>query len=154
MNPFASVGAALVLSFAAPFAAAACFVSAGSMNFGAYDVFDVQPRDSMLVLTLSCQEARPRDLRVSIGPSANSGGIAVRQMKWSGGADRLAYNLFSDASRSQVWGDGTAAAPVYVPGVNRNAPQQLIIYGRIAAGQDVSIGSYTDAITVTVDIIR
>ena len=154
MSPFARLATALVLSLAAPLTPAACFVTAGSVSFGGYDVFDAQPRDSMLVLTLSCQEAKARDLRVSIGPSANSGGIAVRQMKWSGGADRLAYNLFSDASHSQVWGDGTAGDPVHVLGVNRNAPQQLIIYGRIPAGQDVSIGSYADAITVTVDIIR
>lgn len=154
MSPFARLGAAVALSLATPFAAAACFVAAGSMSFGAYDVFDAQPRDSMLVLTLSCHEAKPRDLRVSIGPSANSGGIAVRQMNGSAGADRLAYNLFSDASRSQVWGDGTAAAPVDVLGVNRNAPQQLIVYGRIPASQDVSIGDYADAVTVTVEIIR
>lgn len=154
MSPFARLAAAVVLSFGASCAAAACFVTAGSMSFGGYDVFDAQPRDSMLVLTLSCQEARSRDLRVSIGPSANSGGIAIRDMKWSGGSDRLTYNLFSDASRSQVWGDGTAAAPVDVLGVNRHAPRQLIIYGRIPPGQDVSIGSYMDSIAVTVDIIR
>jgi len=154
VSPFARLATALVLSLAAPLAPAACFVTAGSMSFGGYDVFDAQPRDSMLVLTLSCQEARSRDLRVSIGPSANSGGISVRQMNWGAGADRLAYNLFSDASRSLVWGDGTAAASVDVLGVNRNSPRQLVIYGRIPAGQDVSIGNYTDSITVTVDIIR
>lgn len=154
MSPFARLAAALVLSIAAPLAPAACFVTAGSMSFGGYDVFEAQPRDSMLVLTLSCQEARSRDLRVSIGPSANSGGIAIRDMKWTGGSDRLTYNLFSDASRSQVWGDGTAAAPVDVLGVNRDSPRQLIIYGRIPPGQDASIGSYMDSITVTVDIIR
>ncbi len=154
MSRFAKLGAIVALSLAAPLAAAACFVTVGSMSFGAYDVFDPQPRDSMLVLTLSCQEARARDLRVSIGPSANSGGIAVRHLRANGGADRLVYNLFSDASRSQVWGDGTAAPPVNVTGVDRNTPQQLIVYGRMPAGQDVSIGNYTDAITITIDIIR
>lgn len=154
MSPFARLATALAVSLAAPLAPAACFIAAGSMSFGGYDVFDAQPRDSMLVLTLSCQEARPRDLRVSIGPSANSGGVAIRDMRWTAGTDRLTYNLFSDASRSQVWGDGTAAAPVVVLGVNRNEPRQLIVYGRIPAGQDVSIGNYTDAITVTVEIIR
>ncbi|MHB1123117.1 MAG: Csu type fimbrial protein [Ramlibacter sp.] len=154
VSPFARLGAILLLCGAAPLAAAGCSVSAGSMDFGGYDVFDPQPRNSMLALTVSCQDAATRDLLVSIGPSANSGGIVVRQMRRTGGADRLAYNLFSDPSHSSVWGDGTSAHPVHLQGVTRNSPQQLVVYGQIAAGQDVGIGTYSDAITVTVDIIR
>ena len=153
MSLFTSALAGIVL-FAARAAQAGCFVAAGGINFGAYDVSDRFPRDSMLMLTVSCQENQARDLSISIGPSGNSGGIQIRQLKWAGGIDRLDYNLFSDASRTQVWGDGTAGSPVVVQGVARSSPKQVMIFGRIAAGQDVSAGTYADVITVTVDVVK
>lgn len=136
-------------------AQAGCFVNAGSLNFGSYDVSDPFPRDSMLVLNLSCQEVAPRDISVSIGPSASSGSVQQRNLKWVSGADSLSYNLFSDPSRTQVWGDGTSSASaVVVTGVSKNSPQQVVVYGRIRAGQDVSAGQYSDTVVVTVEIIR
>lgn len=154
MSGFSRVVAGLILYVAAAAAQAGCFITAGGMSFGTYDVFDLFPRDSMLVLTASCQEAVVRDLRVSIGPSANSGGILIRQMKWTAGGDRLGYNLFIDASRTQVWGDGTGGGEVVLQGVSRDSPRQLVVYGRIPYAQDVSAGTYGDVVTITVDILR
>lgn len=153
MSLFTSALAGFILSVAST-AQAGCFIAAGGMSFGAYNVADPFPRDTMLVLTVSCQEVQARDVSISIGPSANSGGIQIRQMKWAAGNDILSYNLFADASRTQVWGDGTSAAPVVVQGVTRDSPQQLVVFGRIPAGQNVSVGSYGDVIIVTADILR
>lgn len=144
-----------LILFMASTAQAGCSVGASGLSFGAYDVSDRFPRDSLLLLTVSCQEKQARDLSISIGPSANSGGIQNRQLKWTGGNDFLSYNLFSDPSHTQVWGDGTSAAPVVVNGVSQtNSPQQLVVYGRIPPGQDLSAGSYGDSITVTLDVLR
>ena len=154
MSAFSKVIAILVMNVAAAAAQAACFVNAGGISFGAYDVSDSYPRDSMLMLTLSCQEMRARDLRVSIGPSATSGGIPVRQMKWTAGVDRLTYNLFTDPSRTQVWGEGAGGDAVIVQGVIQDSPQQLSVFGRIPPGQDVSAGTYGDVVTITVEILR
>lgn len=133
---------------------AGCFVDAGSLAFGGYDVGDSLPRDSMLVVTLTCQEVQPRDLSVAIGPSATSGQIQTRQMAGGSLGDRLAYNLFVDASHTQVWGDGTVASAVSVLGVSRNSPRQLTVFGRIPARQNASVGTYSDAITITVDVVK
>jgi spore coat protein U-like protein len=154
VSTFSRVISGLIVYAAATVAQAACFVSASGMSFGAYDVSDSYPRDSMLMLTLSCHEMKARDLSVSIGPSANSGGIPVRQMKWTTGGDRLSYNLFTDASRTQVWGEGAGGGAVVVQGVSQDNPQQLWVFGRIPPGQDVSAGTYGDDVTITVEILK
>lgn len=151
MNRFAKALAAVLLSSQFAAAQAGCFVSTGSMSFGAYDVFDTLPRDSMATLTVSCDQSPPTDAIIAIGPSAKSGGILTRQMQLVSGTDRLNYNLFIDASRTQIWGDGTSAGTtVQLKKVTKNSPQSAPVYGRINAGQDVSAGPYSDSVLVTV----
>lgn len=70
------------------------------------------------------------------------------------GSNTLGYNLYTDATRSTIWGDGNAGtftiADAYVLTaitITRNYP----VYGRIFPGQNVRVGSYADSITVTVN---
>jgi spore coat protein U-like protein len=154
VNRIVSVVAALASCAAALAAHAGCFVDSGGLAFGAYDVGDGQPRDSMLVLKVSCQDVQPRDLSIAIGPSATSGQVSTRQMQGGSMGDRLSYNLFVDAARNQVWGDGTVADGVTVRGVARGTPRELTVFGRVPPRQNVSAGTYSDAITVTVNVIR
>lgn len=130
---------------------AACHVTTTGLNFGAYDVFSAVPRDTTGTATVSCDENPPTDIIVSIGPSAGSGGFNPRQMRRAGGSDLLGYNLYTTASMSTVWGDGSAGTSVIsLKNVNRNRPVTTIIYGRIPDGQNVSVGSYAETLTVTI----
>jgi len=74
-------------------------------------------------------------------------------MKRAGGSDLLDYNLFTTSSRVTVWGDGTAGtmAMQTQQKVRSGKPETMNIYGRIPAGRDVSVGSYTDTLVVTVN---
>lgn len=133
---------------------AACHVSVTSVNFGAYDVFATSPDDSVGTVTISCTNGAPGVFaNVSIGSSANSGTFSPRKMKRSGGTDLLDYNLFTNSSRATVWGDGTAGTvTVTTPSrVRSGRPATMNVYGRIPAGRDVSVGSYTDTLVVTVN---
>lgn len=89
--------------------------------------------------------------RIDLGPGA-SGNVGARRLY--AGANTLAYNLYSDAARSTVWGDGSAGSPVngsilldvlgLSPAVNH------AVYGRIPSGQTSTVpGSYGDTVTVT-----
>lgn len=128
---------------------AACFVSATNVSFGSYDVFVAVPLDSTGTVTVSCDSRT--DVTVSIGPSGTSGGFNPRQIGRVSGSDRLNYNLFTTASRTVIWGDGTAGtSTVLISNVRRGRPETRTIYGRIPAGQDVSVGSYSDSLTVTI----
>jgi spore coat protein U-like protein len=66
------------------------------------------------------------------------------------GASQFSYNLFLDAARTTIWGDGTGGTLRYGA---TNPPNviDLTIYGRIPALQDLPLGSYTDTIVVTVN---
>jgi spore coat protein U domain-containing protein, fimbrial subunit CupE1/2/3/6 len=88
---------------------------------------------------------------MSIGRSGGSGGFNPRQMRRAGASDLLGYNLYTTASMSTVWGDGSAGtSTVFLSKVNRNHPVTTSVYGRIPPGQNVSVGSYADTLTVTI----
>ena len=130
---------------------AACRVTTTGLDFGAYDVFAATPRDSTGTVTVSCDQSPPPDVVISIGPSPTSGGFNPRQMRRASGTDRLNYNLFSNAGMSTIWGNGSSGtSTVFLKNVKKNRPVINTIYGRIPPGQDVSVGTYTDVLTVTI----
>lgn len=152
MKRIRSVLPLLLLFLLAGEVRAACNVSATGVSFGAYDVFSATPLDSTGSVTVSCDEVPPPDVVIAIGPSAGSGGFNPRQMRHASRPDRLGYNLFTDASRSAVWGDGTGGTrTVFLKNVKRNKPPVVTtIYGRIPPGQNVPAGSYADTLTATI----
>jgi len=126
-----------------------CNVTATSVNFGTYDVFVTTPDDSTGTITIVC-DRNTSPVRTSIGPSPNSGGFNPRQMRRTPGVVRLNYNLFTNAARTTIWGDGTAGTSTVSSNARRNRPVTLTVYGRIPAEQDVRIGSYSETLTVTI----
>jgi spore coat protein U-like protein len=131
-----------------PAARAACSVSTTSLGFGTYDVFATAPLDSTGNVVFRCGQT---DKNISI--SLDTGGApSFVSRRLTSGSDALLYNLYLDAARTSIWGDGTGGTQVYF---NRN-PQSnnldiyIPIYGRIPAGQDVSAGIYTNTITVII----
>lgn len=127
-------------------ALAQCTISASGVGFGEYDVFTPAPTDSTGTVTYECHGS-VREVRVTLSPG--SGTFAARTLRRA--AETLQYNLYLDAARTQVWGDGTAGTDFYF---RRNAPpkpQFLTVYGRIEPQQDVGIGAYVDALIVAID---
>ena len=151
MKTFFRLCALLLLAYPAGDARAICNVTATSVSFGSYDVFAAAPLDSTGSVTVSCDYVVARNVTVSIGASPTSGGFNPRRMNPPTGSDRLDYNLFTTSSRSTIWGDGTAGtSTVLLSSVRRNQPRVTTIYGRVPAGQDIQVGSYTDTVTVTI----
>ena len=74
----------------------------------------------------------------------------------NGGANQLAYNLYTDNTYLTAWGDGSGGSQSVSSGILLDvlglSPQQTHwIYGRIPGSQTtVAPGSYIDTITVTV----
>jgi spore coat protein U-like protein len=149
-NSGKALAAMLFLLIGIP-AHAACLVSATGVNFGAYDVFAAAPRDTTGSVTVTCDQRNRIDVTVAIGASPTSGGFNPRQMRYTSGTDRLNYNLYTSSSMSTVWGNGSAGtSTVLLQRVNRRRPVVTTIYGRIPAGQNVSVGSYAETLTVTI----
>ena len=85
---------------------------------------------------------------IQIGASSVSGSIANRQMKHTTLSDRLSYNLYTAADYSIVWGTSASGGAVTLS--NIKTPYTAVIYARIPAGQDVTIGGYLDSVTATI----
>lgn len=129
---------------------AACTVFTTGINFGSYDVFSTTPTDSTATIMVTCDETPAPTVAVSIGASPTSGGFNPRKMKHASQPDLMNYNLFTDAPRTVIWGDGTSGTATETRRVRRGTPVTLTVYGRIFSGQDVSAGSYSETLTVTI----
>ena len=128
--------------------AATCNVESTSVAFGTYNVFATAPVESTGAVLLNCNGGA-KNVRVSIS-RGQSGSYAPRALRRA--TESLGYNLFLDASRSTVWGDGTGGSSAYLVGnPPNNKNTDITIYGRIFAGQDISAGAYSDSVAVTID---
>lgn len=124
-----------------PAAAASCDISSQGVNFGNYDTLDPQPLDGAGSIAVVCDE----EASFTISLSSGAGSYPARRL--AGGADGLVYNLFIDAARIVVWGDGSAGS---VTLANTATTAQETVYGRIPARQNVPAGGYADTIVVTI----
>lgn len=154
---------ALIISFlslAAPKqveAAADCTITATAVAFGIYDPLNTLATDSTGTVTLTCFHTGGGGTRVDWTVDLSTGGAGTytpRQL--SNGAGLISYNLFTDAARTQIWGNGLGGTGRASGRFNlsNGAPNNirttnLIAYGRIPALQDPAPGNYLDFITVT-----
>jgi len=147
---FAKISFLLFCIFISGEAYAACSVSTTNINFGTYDVFSITPKDSTGTITVTCGSPPPPHVTITIGSSPNSGGFIPRKLKSVSGTNFLNYNLFTDSSMGSVWGDGTSGTSTVPKVVTPGRPVIATVYGRIPAKQDVSSGTYSETLTVTV----
>jgi spore coat protein U-like protein len=158
--PRRSAGAALlILAVTATdaFGAADCTVSTSGVAFGVYDATLDAPTDATGSLTVTCTHVSGGATRVAYAvalSAGNSGNYAQRLLRAA--AATLNYNLFDSATRTRVWGNGTAGTVLVGksllvgPGVGNNTRQESHpVYGRIPARQDAATGTYSDSILVT-----
>jgi spore coat protein U-like protein len=151
------VAACLLLLAEGAMAAAICRLqSGGSADFGPYDTFAATPADTNATVQVRCErDGGTQNVSMTLGLSAGANGTAVnnRRMLQAGGAgDYLSYGLFRDVGRSSPWGftEGVDAVTQIVSVPNKDsAIATFTIYGRIPARQNVSVGTYTDRIQVT-----
>jgi spore coat protein U-like protein len=146
---------ATIAAFAPPARGASCQISATDLAFGTYRFnSDV---DVLGTVTIAIQNCAP-DLdgvdvsyTIAIGPGG-SGSFVDRVMSGFSGA--LHYNVYTDASHTLVWGDGSAGT-AEVSGsftVPLQTSASHTAHARIPAGQtDLSPGSYADQLTITIN---
>jgi spore coat protein U-like protein len=140
---------ATVLFLAGP-AQAACTIGATPLAFGPYNALSPLPTDATGQVTISCTGL----LALSVSVRLDKGGAPSfdpRQM--TKGGEILRYNLYTDATRLSIFGDGTAGTQFYsslIVVALFGTPIPVPIFGRIPAGQAVSIGTYTNSVTATV----
>lgn len=122
-----------------------CTISATGVAFGAYDVLASSPLDSTGSISYRCGSAQ--NVLISISQGA-SGTYSPRQMR--NASEVLGYNLFLEAARTTIWGNGSGGTGVFATRAQAHRTETATVYGRITALQNAAIGLYTDTLVVTI----
>lgn len=120
-------------------------LTADNINFGNYNPLSASNTDATGNIQITCTNNTSYSVALSSG---GSGSYSTRQLN-DGGSNNLNYNLYTSASYSTVWGDGTGSSDT-VDQTGSGNQDTLTVYGRLPAGQSVANASYSDTINVTV----
>ena len=114
----------------------ACSVNANDIDFGNYNPASGTPKDGQGSFQLACLAGTNYELYIS----------GARLM--TDGANNLNYELYTDALRTSAW---SSSSPSSISGATPDAnPITFDTYGRIATGQYVPAGPYSNVIAVVV----
>jgi spore coat protein U-like protein len=125
-------------------AAPACNASVTMVDFGRVD--HREGGDITGQLTVTCDG--PTGFEVSASPGYGS----YQERTMLGPKETvLRYNLYVDAARRRVWGDGDSGGTARIAGQSDGRKAvSYTIYGRIPDGQSLRPGRYSDSVRVTV----
>jgi len=128
-----------------------CVIEApNDLDFGAYDPGGANlaaALDGQADISVRCTKGTdPVEITLSLGANASG---AQRTMVGTTLAEALTYELYQDSSRNTVWGDTAGNGFDYTAA--NSGWTDLTVYGRIPAGQDVSVDSYADTVVAEVN---
>ncbi|MDP1696532.1 MAG: spore coat U domain-containing protein [Xanthomonadaceae bacterium] len=121
--------------------------------FGNYDPADVNNTtalDASGDISVRCVKGTTANVAIEQGANPLAGSSCtspLRQM--AGGTEFLGYAIFQDAAHTTPWGCDTTNDRAFTAS-SVATPTTLTTYGRIPAGQDVSVGNFADTVNVTV----
>ncbi|MPW06473.1 hypothetical protein GCT19_12580 [Paraburkholderia sp. CNPSo 3155] len=119
-----------------------CWVAATDIDFGAVAPPQSQLRENG---NIRVQCAPGTSWRVGLDNGLNFDG-SMRRMSGPGGFVR--YQLYQDASTTQVWGNDDASMVAGTTDVAGNTAS-LTVYGLVPAQPNLAVGDYIDTIVVT-----
>lgn len=115
-----------------------------AVDFGATGVL-TSAVDASGTISVACTQTTPFVIGLDAGMGS---GASTTTRYMSAGADRIAYQLFRDPGRSNIWGNTSGADTL--SGTGSGIAQVFPVYGRVAAQTTPARGAYSDVVTVTV----
>ena len=124
---------------------AVCTVSAGTLTFADYSGAAVAGQAD---LTVNCSKDAP--YTIGLGAGAGTGAsTATRILNGSFAGSTMTYGLYQDVGYATPWGDTVDTDTFASDGTG--LAQTFPVYGQITAGQNVSVGTYSDSVAVTIN---
>lgn len=141
---------------------AGCNVSSSGLSFGPYQPltfpghFTSVDAVSTGTVSITCSNmVALASYTLALGASADGAGdrISTRYLANSSGGPNMAFNIYTDATRSVVWGNGSTGAVISgsLPLITLGSQtQNVTVYGKIPAGQNtLKAGTYSGPLTIT-----
>jgi len=129
-----------------------CTITAGNLAFGSYDPVTANASTALngsAVLTLNCTNGATTKVTLGQGANANTGSTDAAPLRRSkAGTNYLSYSLFTDSGRTTTWGNTAATGLDYIG--TGASDSSVVVYGQVAAGQNVPGGAYQDTVVATV----
>jgi len=120
-----------------------------TLDFGTYQPFSSTPLQQLMSFTVNCVPPETVTVQFSTG---TSGSYNPRQMAF--GADRLSYNIYRNAGRTEILGNGSGGTFTLSKTMTVGDRDLVVnVYGQIPISQNVPASSpslYIDQITVTI----
>jgi spore coat protein U-like protein len=136
---------------AAATATRCALISTSGMSFGRYDPGNRRPLDSTGAVAVQCTDLTASTM-ISIELSrSRTGSFAPRTMAGIGTNVRVEYNLYLDAARTLIWGDGSSGTGIFRGRPLEGRALSVPIYGRIPPAQSIQGGRYDDLIIITLN---
>lgn len=130
-----------------------CTVQTTPATFGHYNPLTTHataPLEITSSVTITCSKGMATTIGLDRGLHADYAQDTTRAMKHVLRDEYLSYDLYQDAVHTTLW--GASGAHLVVPPVAPDTkPRTYLIFGRVPAGQDVSIGHYHDTIVAIVN---
>lgn len=123
-------------------------VTSTGVRFGAYDTRQNYPLDSVGVITYQCEGVNAGDTITIALNRGRSSSFQPRVMRSRN--SRLEYNLYLDAARTIVWGDGSSGTSVFRTRPVEGRTTTISVFGRIPPRQNVRAGTYNDQLIMSV----
>jgi spore coat protein U-like protein len=126
---------------------ATCVInSATTLNFSSTQGVLSANVDQTSTIQVTCTSSTPYSIGLSKGADS---GATVAARKLSDGTNTITYSLYTDASRSTVWGNTVGVDVVSATG--NGSAQSYTVYGRVPPQATPPPGTYNDTVTVTVN---
>ena len=159
---FAHAAAATAnLSVTASISSGCTIAAPTAVAFGNYDPVSGVNSTATSAVSVACAKSSIATLWIGLSDGANAVASQRDMLGGTGGADKLPYNLMQPATGSvgaacPAYGAGTAwtnlqAGGLTIPAPPGKAARSFNVCGQIAAGQDMSVGSYSDTVVATIN---
>lgn len=130
-----------------------CTIQTTPAVFGHYNPLTnhaTAPLDITSSVTITCSKGMATTIGLDRGLHADYALDTTRAMKHAVRDEYLNYELYKDPIHTTLW--GTSGAHLVVPPIAPDTkPRTYLIFGRVPAGQNVSIGDYHDTVVAVVN---
>jgi spore coat protein U-like protein len=128
----------------------ACTIETRPLSFGNFDPEANADLDAVAQVIYTCDQHASK---IRIEMTTGAGNQFTPRHMYASGVDALDYNIYLDATRQTIWGQGLYGTDVYFESNPPNGTPVIVpAYGRIFARQSPSPppGQYLDVLTVRV----